>query len=283
VSEYRGLPCGSIEAYGVDTATGELGLLGREGLSLSATMPRHLTVAPDGSAVVVAVHGGGAYNRLPILADGRLGRVGGIVKETGCGPVADHQKTAHPQTVLFDSTGKRVIAADLGCDRLSVLSLDDGLAVLARHEATAGSGPRHMTLHPAGRLLYVGHALDGSLACFAYDASAGKITEQLWHVHGEFGDALAMHPAGDFLYAAGGDMVTAWRIEPVTGALRVVHSQRVGSLGTIDGMTARSDGHRLLMVTAQGIVGMDVDAVSGRLGEAGLAVPVQRARYIAML
>jgi 6-phosphogluconolactonase (cycloisomerase 2 family) len=267
----------------VDAESGELDLLGREGLSLSATMPRHLAVAPDGKAFVVAVHGGGAYNRLPILADGRVGRVSGIVKETGCGPVAEHQVAAHPQRVLFDSTGKRVIAADLGCDRVSVLSLDDGLEVLARHEMPSGSGPRHLALHPDGRLLYVAHALDGLLVCFAYDARAGKIAEQLWQVHGEFADAMAMHPAGDFLYTAGVGAVTAWRVEPVTGTLGMVHSQRVGSMGVADGMTVRSDGRQLLVMTAQGVVGMDVDAIGGRLGEPVLAASLPGVRSIAML
>ena len=281
VSSYRGLPCGSVEAYGVDSETGQLSLLGREGLSLSATTPRHLVLAPDGKSVVVAVHGGGAYNRLPILTDGYLGRVDSIVKETGCGPVAEHQEASHPQTVLFDTTGKRLIAADLGCDKVSVLSMEDGLEVLARHNMPAGSGPQHLALHPAGHLLFVAHALDGSLAGFVYDASAGKIMHQVWQAHGEYGDALAMHPAGDFLYAAGGGVVTAWRIEPATGTLRKVHSREISD--NIDGMTVRSDGRQLMALTSKGILEIGVDTGSGHLAEPALAVPVSGARSIALL
>ena len=280
VSSYRGLPRGSVEAYGVDAETGQLNLLGREGLSLSATMPRHLAVAPDGKSVVVAVHGGGAYNRLPILAGGCLGHVGGIVKETGCGPVARHQETAHPQTVLFDTSGKRVIAADLGCDQVSVLSTEDGLEVLARHDMPVGSGPQHLALHPAGHLLYVAHALDGSLAGFAYDAGAGKIMHQVWKMHGEYGDALAMHPAGDFLYTAGGGIVTSWRIESATGTLHRVQSDVIS--GNIHGMTVRSDGQQLMALTSKGILEIGVDTGSGHLGEPVLAVSVSGARSIAL-
>jgi len=281
VSDYCGLPCGSVEAYCVDADTGELNLLGREGLSLSATMPRHLAVAPDGKSVVVSVHGGGAYNRLPILTDGCLGHVDGIVKETGCGPVAEHQKAAHPQTILFDTTGKRVIAADLGCDNVNVLSMEDGLEVLARHNVHAGSGPQHLALHPAGHLLYVAHALDGSLAGFAYDACAGKIMHQVWQARGDYGDALAMHSAGDFLYTAGGGAITAWRIELTTGALRRVHSRGVS--GGIHGMTVRSDGRQLMVLTSKGILEIGLDTDSGRLAKPALAVLVSRARSIALL
>ena len=281
VSSYRGLPCGSVETYGVHSETGDLNLLGREGLSLSAMMPRHLAVAPDGRSVVVAVHGGGAYNRLPILADGCLGRVSSILKETGCGPVAEHQETAHPQTVLFDTSGKRVIAADLGCDKVSVLSMEDGLEAFARHDMPAGSGPRHLALHPAGHLLYVAHALDGSLAGFAYDAGAGKIGDQVWQARGEYGDALTIHPTEDFLYTAGAGVVTAWGIEPATGVLRRVHSQIIR--GNIHGMMVRSDGQKLLALTSKDILEIGVDTGSWRLAKPVLAVPVAGARCIALL
>ena len=280
VGDYCGLPCGSVEAYGVDSETGQLNLLGREGLSLSATMPRHLAVAPDGRTAIVAVHGGGAYNRLPILADGCLGRVSSILKETGCGPVAEYQEAAHPQTVLFDTTGKRVIVADLGCDKVSVLSMEDGLEVFARHDMPAGSGPQHLALHPAGHLLYVAHALDGSLAGFAYDAGAGKITDRLWQTHGEYGDAMAIHPTGDFLYTAGGGVMTAWRIEPATGVLRKVYSQEIS--GNIHEMTMCSDGRQLMALTSKGILDIGVDTASGCLAEPLLAVPVSGARCIAL-
>jgi 6-phosphogluconolactonase len=286
VNEYRGLPSGSVEAYRVDPDSGQLDLLGRQGLSLSATMPRHMAVAPDGKTLVVAVHGGGAYNSLPILADGQAGRVSGIVKETGCGPVAEHQATAHPQAVLFDSTGKRVIAADMGADRVSVLSLEEGLAVQARHDSPAGSGPGYLALHPGGHLLYVAHALDGSLCGFAYDATAGRITEQVTHARGACGDGLVMHPTGDFLYAAGDGAVTAWKIEPATGALHKVQSRRVGADGEtnrIHGMTLGPHGRELLMLTGRGVLRMDVDGDNGCVDAPTVAVSVPGARCIATL
>jgi len=286
VSEYRGLPRGSVEAYRVDTQTGQLDLLGREGLSLSATMPRHLAVAPDGKTLVVAVHGGGAYNLLPILADGRLGRVNGIVKETGCGPVAEDQDTAHPQAVLFDSTGKRVIASDMGADKVSVFSLEDGLTVMARYDSPAGSGPRHVALHPDRHLLYVAHALDGSLCGFAYDADAGRITKQVAHVHGAYGDALAMHPTGDYLYAAGSGVMSLLRIDPATGALRRVQARRVVTgyePDQIHGMMLSRNGRELLILTGKGVLRMEVDPDTGCVDVPTLAASVTDARCVAML
>lgn len=265
VSEYEGLPSGSVGTYKVDRNTGRLTLLGQQGLALSATMPRHLAVAPDGRSLVVAVHGGGAYNVLPIQADGQLGRVCGILKETGCGPNAEHQEAAHPQAILFDPSGKRVIAVDMGADRMSVLSLEDGLQVLARHEMQSGSGPRHIALHPVGHLLYVAHALDDSVCGFAYDSNAGKIMQQLVQVRARCAGALAIHPTGSFLYTAGSGEVTVWRIEIATGTLQRMQQQNVG-MDEIRGMTVLADGRELLTLTAQGVLQMDIDAKTGRLG-----------------
>src|ERR1700692_1783031 len=122
VDEYEGLPTGTVEAYAIDSADGGLKLINRQKLSLSATAPRHAAVSPDGRALVVAVHGGGAYNVLPLAKDGSVGAVSGILKETGSGP-HDEQRSAHPQMVVFDRAG-RVVSADLGSDRLTVLRLD---------------------------------------------------------------------------------------------------------------------------------------------------------------
>ena len=281
VSEHEGLPTGAVEAYGVEVGSGRLTSLGRRGLALSATMPRHLAVAPDGSRLAVAVHGGGAYNLLPIETDGRVGRVCGIVKETGCGPIMEHQETAHPQMVVFDPSGERVIGTDLGSDRLSVLALKDGLTLHGRHAMQAGSGPQCIALHPNGDLLYVGHALDGSIAGFRYDAVAGTITHRLPRIAGGYRNALAIHPTGDFLYASGDGEVTVWRIEAVTGALSKLQSRRVDA-DEVRAVAVLSDGSGVVVLTAEGVRRMHVDAASGRLSQAALVAGVPGARSIAI-
>jgi 6-phosphogluconolactonase len=286
VSEYRHLPSGMVTAYRLDPKTGQLALLGLQSLSLSATMPRHIAVAPDGKNLVVAVHGGGAYNLLPILPDGQVGEVCGILKETGCGPVAEHQETAHPQAVLFDTTGSRVIAADLGNDRVSVLSLEDTLRIQERHPLPAGSGPRHLALHPSGHLLYVAHALDGSISGFAYDPHIGKIGEQLAQIRGGFGGPLAIHPTGNFLYAANRDEVTTWRIDNFTGALRPLQSRNIGNrieINDVHGMIIVANGSELTALIPDGVMRIKVNPVSGRLDCPSRLAFVPDARCITVL
>jgi 6-phosphogluconolactonase (cycloisomerase 2 family) len=283
VDRYENLPCGAVEAYAVDAKDGSLTLLNRQPLSLSATAPRHMAVSPDGRALVVAVHGGGAYNVLSINEDGSLGRVSGILKETGSGPDEEHQQAAHPQMVMFDRLG-RLLGADMGSDRLSVFTLEDGrLSVTARSDARAGSGPRHMELHPSGSVLFVANGLDASVSCYGYDEKNGRVLEQLEQVPtvtnssgGKRSVVMTMHPSGEFLYTAhrsGGDGITVWRSN-ITGALHVVQHEG-DRLQSLHAITMAPDGSSLLALSRKSgsVVRWSIDRRSGRLAE-----PVQVAK-----
>jgi len=239
-------------------------------------MPRHLAVSPDGNNVVVAVHGGGAYNVLPIGADGSLQRVSGIVKEVGSGPNEDHQETAHPQMVLFDTTGRHLLGTDLGSDRLNVFTLSgDKLAINHRSATQPGSGPRHMALHPAGHLLYVTNHLEATVSCYGYDAASGKLLPRLQHgtLDGGAGKmsagALMIHPSGQFLYTAGkSGGIAAWRIDSTTGALTAAQLWSEG-VASPHAMAMVPDGTGLLVLsrTDDSVVHLSVDPASGKLSD----------------
>jgi 6-phosphogluconolactonase (cycloisomerase 2 family) len=252
VDEYEGLPSGTVEAYAIDGADGSLKLVNRQKLSLSATAPGHVAVSPDGRALVVAVHGGGAYNVLPLGKDGSVGAVSGILKETGSGP-HDVQRSAHPQMVVFDRAG-RVVSADLGSDRLSVLKLDNArLSIAGRCAAQAGDGPRQVAFHPDGELLFVANELDASVACYGYDPSEGRIVGRLGQVATASGGntggvVMAVDPAGEFLYTAhrrGSDGVSMWRIARSTGGLQRLQVVDEGG-PRLHEMTMTADGRSLL-------------------------------------
>jgi 6-phosphogluconolactonase len=287
VDEYQGLPTGTVEAYAIDGADGSLKLINRQKLSLSATAPRHAAVSPDGSALVVAVHGGGAYNVLPLAKDGSVGAVSGILKETGSGP-HDEQRSARPQMVVFDRAG-RVVSADLGSDRLSVLRLDAArLSCAGRYAAQAGDGPRQLALHPDGELLFVANELDASVACYRYDADEGKIVGRLGQTAtapggNPGGVVMAVDPAGEFLYTAhrrASDGVSMWRIARRTGGLQRLQVVDEGG-PRLHEITVAADGKTLFGLSRE-----DGGVFGWRLGDgqiskaeqlAGLAAPMSLA------
>nr|WP_144299092.1 lactonase family protein [Variovorax paradoxus] len=286
IDTYQGLPTGTAEAYAIDANDGRLTLLNRQPLSLSGVIPAHLAVSPDGRALAVALYGGGAYNVLPIEADGRLGKVSGIEKETGSGPVTERQESPHPHMVLFDASGQRVLGTDLGTDRINAFTLADGkLAVLGRTSVASGSGPRHLALHPSQRFLYLVNELDATVASFSYDAASGKVEEQRQRVStlpdGYSGQtsaaALVMHPSGQFLYATNrrlksdhpmADSIAAFRIDAGNGALTPLQHWSEG-LRFPRALAMAPGGGHLYALSQKGdtILRLHIDPASGKLDQ----------------
>jgi 6-phosphogluconolactonase len=246
-----------------------------------------VAVSPDGSALVVSVHGGGAYNVLTLGEDGGVGAVSGILKETGSGP-HDEQRSAHPQMVAFDRAG-RVVSADLGSDRLSVLKLCTArLSITGRYAAEAGDGPRQIAFHPDGRLLFVANELDASVACYGYDAEEGRIVGRLGQVatarnENAGGVVMAVDPAGEFLYTAhrrGSDGLSMWRIARNTGELRRLQVVDEGG-PRLHEMTITADGKSLLGLSREDGGVFSWRVANGKISRgvqlAGLAAPMSLA------
>lgn len=295
VDEHQGLPCGTVESYRIDAHDGRLALINRQPLSLSATRPRHLAISPDGSHLVVAVHGGGAYNVLPIEASGEVGRVTGIFKETGAGPHPEHQASAHPHTAVFDKAGRYFLATDQGCDRLSVFTLQDG-QIARSHQSflRPGSGPGHIAIHPSSALLYVSNALDGSIAGYRLREDTGEIEREIGAVCASTvkpdrawsQNAIVIPPSGEFLYASGSLSTTrghsagiaAWKINIATGGLSHLQTWSGGS-GSLHTLVATPDGQGLLATdnSRGSVLHIGIDSGSGKLGGAstlaGVATP----------
>jgi 6-phosphogluconolactonase len=259
VSEFGNLPRGSVEAYAIDAATGRLAWINRVPLSLSGVGPRALAVHPNGRSVVVAIHGGGAYNLLNLEEDGRLGGVTAILKEIGSGP-HPLQASAHPSAVIFGREGQ-VLTADEGVDKLSVLAVNDGeLTVSARCEVAAGSGPGCMVIHPEGRRVYVAHAFDGSVSGFNYEP-AGHLSRRqtLWASSKSEVASLAMHPSGEALYSSHGRELQTWKVT-ANGDLQALHATEGIQAHTLH---IAADGENLWALSSDAVLRMDIDGATG--------------------
>jgi 6-phosphogluconolactonase (cycloisomerase 2 family) len=219
VDAHEGLPRGTVETFRIDPLDGRLTLSNRRPLSLSATCPRHMALSPDGTVLAVAAYRGGIYNVFSVAEDGSLVQPASIFKDAGCGGDPQLQAAAHPHSLVFDSSGRRLLASDFGSDRLSVFAVEDGgLQRVAQRPTGQGSGPGATVLHPGGSLLYAWHELEGTLACYRYDAGSGILSEliQRLSISSSSACTLAMHPAGRMLYTSQG----VWQIEAESGKLR---------------------------------------------------------------
>lgn len=209
VADFEGKEAGSVEAYRIDEASGEIALINRQ--ALPGPIPAHLAVDPSGQYLVVGLYIGSSYVVLPIGEDGSLGPTIDEVMQEGSGPNEQRQEAPHPHAVTFDPAGRYIATADLGIDKVEIFDLEEGkLAKISAIATEPGSGPRHVAFHPDGTMLYVINELDATIAALPYDAESGKLDEAIATVSTVPDDfpehkstaEIMVHPSGKFLYGS---------------------------------------------------------------------------------
>jgi 6-phosphogluconolactonase len=270
VEVHKGLPRGTVEAFQVDPLDGNLTLLGRTPLSLSATHPRHLALSPDGKMLAVASYGGAIYNLFRIAEDGRLGPPGGIFKQAGCGPQLS-QASAHPHSLMFDAGGRHLLSSDFGSDQLSVFAVEGGRLKRRMQRATGeGSGPGACALHPAGSVFYAWHDLENTLVCYRYDGVSGAVGDTIQRLSFPTASlhALALHPSGRMLYTSqeNRNELRAWHVDARNGRLTQAKVVRLGE-ATPTQITASPDGESIFILDGPGgsICKVTADRTTGEL------------------
>jgi 6-phosphogluconolactonase (cycloisomerase 2 family) len=258
-------------------------LLNRQ--SLKSPIPAHLAVDPTGHHLVVANYIGGDFVVLPIEADGRLGPVSGVVKDTGSGPNEKRQEAPHPHSVVFDPAGHFIAAADLGVDKVQVFRLSDGrLARVSEAPVAPGAVPRHIAFDVSGKRFYVVNELNATVTAFPYDAATGQIGKELQTISTEPAGysgphstaEIVAHPSGKFLYASnrGHNSIVGYRIDPSTGLLSVIGFVAQG-VNFPRNFAIDPSGRWLSVANQKGdtIVQFEINAATGELNPTGQITP----------
>jgi 6-phosphogluconolactonase len=182
---------GSVSAYAVDKASGQLSLLNT--VSSRGAGPAHLSVHPSDKYVLVANYAGGSITVLPIQETGELGpptdakhdRGEPGVPRAASAPagsfaISGHDRP-HAHMIQSDPSGRFVFVPDLGLDRILIWKFDVGKGTLSPADPAffalpAGDGPRHFTFHPNGRLFYSLQEEGSTIAVCDFDGEAGQLT-----------------------------------------------------------------------------------------------------------
>jgi 6-phosphogluconolactonase len=179
-SEVFGWKEGLVTAFHLDRGTGELTYINTQPSLGSITA--HNTVTRDNGRLVVANYGmgfGGPDRSVVVYGirkDGGLTAPVASIAHSGIGPNPDRQERSHAHSAT-QVAEDIVVVADLGTDRLISYRLkpDGGLQQIAATETAPGAGPRHVALHPGGRLLFVMNELDSTIASYRIDGN-GALT-----------------------------------------------------------------------------------------------------------
>jgi 6-phosphogluconolactonase len=169
---------GLATAFALDPDSGRLQPLNSE--PINGIGPCYVSLSPDGEWLLAACYSGGSLSVLPVNSDGQVGKVSGVVQHTGSGVNPQRQEAPHAHSVLFDPSGRFVLACDLGTDKVHVYSLDREQGTLVANdspygESEPGAGPRHIAYHPSGKWVYVATEMGNTVETFAWDSAVGKL------------------------------------------------------------------------------------------------------------
>lgn len=219
-----------ISAYAIDRTSGKLRFLNRE--ATGGNNSAHLTVDPSDRYVILANGPGIAV--YPIRQNGSLAPFNDKVVPPGePGPHHSKQKDPHPHMVLFDSSGRWVLAADHGVDRVHIYGFNATQGKLVTKDSGSvktrnGAAPRHLTFHPAKSIAYVLNEHDSTVAAYHWNADRGELvpfqvmtTLPTTHTGNNVTSEIAIAPSGKFLYVSnrGHDSIAIFSIAPDSGML----------------------------------------------------------------
>ena len=277
---------GTVSAFRMEES-GELTLINRA--SSVGAGPCHVAVAPSGKHVAVANYGGGSVALLPIDDTGTLGKASAFIQHEGSSVNKDRQGEPHAHSVTFDASGKFLIVADLGIDKLAIYKYDAAVGSLTAADPAVlkpGAGPRHTKFHPTLPVLYTVNELGNSVTVFLFDAASGA-TKELQTISTLPSDSkgtnttaeIRVHPSGRYVYASnrGHDSIAVFAVDEQSGELSATGQTPTG------GRTPRNfnvdPGGKYLLAANQNsdsVVTFAVDGKTGALKQVGepLSVPM---------
>jgi len=214
---------GSISAFSIDPATGQLKLI--NSVSSGGKGPAYLSVHPSGRFVLVANYFGGSVSVIPIKADGGLGEATDVKKSQGSlGPkrassappgsfaFSGHDQT-HAHMIEADPEGRYVLSVDLGLDQIQMWKFDVKTGVLTANDPPfislpPGDGPRHLAFHPRQPWMYSLQEEGSTITLFDYDSEKGSISPRQWisslpprYAGSNFCSEIMLSEDGRFVYA----------------------------------------------------------------------------------
>jgi 6-phosphogluconolactonase len=162
----------SVYVYGLNISTGKLKLNQQLKLPVGAG-PRHLAFHPDGryayilgelrSEITVAAWDAAAGKLTPGQVIGTLG---------GATPSQNF-----PAEIQVSTDGRFVYASNRGHDSIATFTVDEQGKALSfvNTVPTGGKWPRHFTLDPAGRWVYIANQNSNSVNWLPRDPATGKL------------------------------------------------------------------------------------------------------------
>ncbi len=285
------IPNGKLKTYGFKQGQQTLELLG-ETDSLG-DHPCFITLDNSERLLAAANYESGSFSIYEVDSLGGL-HFKQAVQHSGKSINRQRQNSAHVHSMIFHPNGKQLLVADLGTDKIHIYDLDYSKAAPviqstpAYFSVAAGSGPRHMVMHPNGKRLYLVHELTGEVGVYFYEnghirhANTYSLRTAQFKGHVQAAE-IRLSPDGKFIYVSNrGDANNLSVFEADSeGGLRLI--QQISSGGrTPRNFNLSPDSHYLLVANQDSdeIRLFKRDLVTGLLSKTSARVAIKKPAYI---
>lgn len=264
-------------------------------LPVNGDIPCHVTMDPTGKYLIVANYTNGSVVVYSVDDEGK------IVAETSnvVHKLVDGKKSSNGHCSAVSPTGRFVLVADLGLDRVFVYQLDASTGKLTPAsnpflKLADGAGPRHLSFHPNGKFVFIINETNLTMTSARWDEATGKLIEvnsvntvPPGTVTQGFSTAeVLVHPSGKFVFGSnrGHDTIVTMSIDQTSGVI-----SRTANTAT-QGKTPRNfritpDGKMLLAEnqSSDTIFSFMIDPTNGQLTATGKSVSVKAPACIKFL
>jgi 6-phosphogluconolactonase len=199
---------GSVSVFSFNKSNGALTYIDKQ--TSGGDHPCYVAINKTGKWVAAANYTGGSFSTLPIMANGTLGTPT-TIQHTGTSVNKERQEKPHVHSTVFSPDDKYIFVPDLGIDKVMIYAFNPGSgkpepAAVPFAATTPGSGPRHFTFHPNGKLAYLVEEMGGAVSAYKYNDGKltlfqhistypANFTEKKWSAD------IHISPDGKFLYA----------------------------------------------------------------------------------
>jgi len=289
VEEIGGENGGKVKSFKFDRQNNTLELVDTK--DTFGDHPCYLSLDAKEEILVVGNYSGGNFSAYKIK-DGLLTHVQTYQHE-GQSIDPARQEKAHVHSTVFHPNGKQLLVGDLGTDKIHLYDFNPTYTVPFNNsnpgylEVAAGSGPRHLTVHPSGSPVYLIHEMTAELGVYRFES--GKMSQiQVLPLTGEDfvgnvgASEVRISPDAKFVYASNrGDAneITVFEIGK-TGELTFVERVKTGGENPRN-FVITSDG-KFLLAANQGsdsIIVFERNLNTGKLKKTGAETKFYKPTY----
>ncbi len=204
--------------------------------------PCHIAVDATKNHVVAVNYSSGNFCSYNTNEDGSLKALVNNIQHIGTSKDSTRQKNAHAHGAFFNKDNNELYITDLGIDKVMCYSFNQDNGKITPYETPflqlkAGSGPRHLALHPNGKYMYVLEELTATVSVFFrynndWQILGTLLTEPAAYTGKSSAAAIVISKDGKYLYTsnrATSNTIAIFKVDQKSGAIDLLGHQ--SSLG----------------------------------------------------